>query len=185
MKTETDKILVQLESLLKTHDWNYIHSNVGTVFNKGLKEEQTIDEFLRIVGLSRDCDLYKKYAFENLELSKQRPSAFKKGEIVMFDLNSEGKHYYGIGEVYSVLSNIKDNTQYETNLINPLVLSKNSATPPSKFEVDSVKISKLTKAFVSPCILLESGWILLEGAEKCGYKTGNYSEWKQFLETIK
>jgi len=185
MKTERKEILTQLELLLKTHDWNYVRSNVGTVFNKGLHEERTIDEFLRMLGLTRSCDLYKKYSFVYNETEKPRISMFKRGDIVMFNCNYEGKHFHGIGEIYSILSNIKDNTQYETNFIHPLVLSKSASTPPSKFEVESAHLSKLPKAFTSPCVLQESGWVLLEGAEKHGYKVGSYSEWKQFLETIK
>ena len=70
MKEESNDLLSQLESALKSHDWYYMMSDDNRVYKEGSQEARNIKDLVSKTG-EEGMALYKKYREENFKLEEE------------------------------------------------------------------------------------------------------------------
>jgi len=70
MKEESNDLLSQLESALKSHDWYYMMSDDNRVYKEGSQEAKNIKDLISKTG-EEGMALYKRYKEENFKLEEE------------------------------------------------------------------------------------------------------------------
>jgi hypothetical protein len=70
IKEESNDLLSQLESALKSHDWYYMMSDDNRVYKEGSQEARNIKDLVSKTG-EEGMALYKKYREENFKLEEE------------------------------------------------------------------------------------------------------------------
>ena len=70
MKEESNDLLSQLESALKSHDWYYMMSDDNRVYKEGSQEARNIKDLVSKTG-EEGMALFKKYKEENFKLEEE------------------------------------------------------------------------------------------------------------------